>query len=158
MPATYASFRKLAWGTSRKTAAPKPELSTHTQISHRRTHSPPPPDNSDFPTPYLSPQDNIHPTLAQITEHDSSHTPASISSSRRTWIIVLYIYSVFRYIKFMISQDRFYLGEPHLGHYKAHDSESSNFPLSVPKNTPGYTPDGWYAVSRGRGIGIYVTW
>ena len=57
----------------------------------------------------------------------------------------------------MISCDPFYLGEASLGHYPIANSGVSEVALAVPKKLKGHT-QGWYAVTRGRAIGIYLSW
>ena len=65
---------------------------------------------------------------------------------------------MFRYVKYMISQDRFYMGEAKLDHYKRCNSGFSHDNLSVPKNPTSLKLAFWYAVSCGRAVGIYLTW
>ena len=65
---------------------------------------------------------------------------------------------MFHYIRFMISHDRLYMGEAKLGHYRFSSGAFSPTPLSLPGNHNVYSPDGWYAVSSGRALGIYMTW
>ena len=57
----------------------------------------------------------------------------------------------------MISRDPLYLGDASLGHYPIANSGVSEVALAVPKKLKGHT-QGWYTVTRGRAIGIYLSW
>jgi len=58
----------------------------------------------------------------------------------------------------MISHNPRYMGEARLGHYRLSNAGFSREKLWVPKDPEKLQPEFWYAVTRGRSIGIYLTW
>ena len=58
----------------------------------------------------------------------------------------------------MISQDSSYVGQAELNHYAVRDTGFSLVPFSMPKRPQDHGHEMWYAVARGRAIGIYRTW
>ena len=121
------------------------------------TH-PPPPVTRVAPMAALETFSSRTPPLPR--SHPTSHTirPPVSHSPPCMQITTSYLYIVFRYIKFMISQDSYYLGEATLNHYWLHSGGFSTVPFSVPPNPQTHNPEWWYAVTHGRAVGIFPTW
>ena len=64
----------------------------------------------------------------------------------------------FDYIRLKISQDPSYLGEHQLNHYQVCNVGFADVGLLLPRQPITSHPEGFYTVSVGQSIGIFLTW